>query len=168
MQNRIIQWNCRGLKANDEETLLLLKDYEPAALCLQETHLKDSDNASIRNYTAFHTFSTSSERAAGGVSIFVNNNAPHSHIPLKRNLQAVAFSMTLHRVITLCSAFSGWSGGAMVLGKLPVPGRPTNLDRSRARVYCACSGCGWGLFGHFYSRLSFLFSSSLSLGDGPI
>ena len=21
----------------------------------------------------------------------------------------------------------GWSGGAMVLGKLPVPGRPTNL-----------------------------------------
>ena len=22
----------------------------------------------------------------------------------------------------------GWSGGAMVLGKLPVPGRPTHLD----------------------------------------
>ena len=26
----------------------------------------------------------------------------------------------------------GWSGGAMVLGKLPVPGRPTHLDHSRA------------------------------------
>ena len=62
----------------------------------------------------------------------------------------------------------GWSGGAMVLDKLPVPGRPTNLDHSRARAYCACSGCGWGLFGHFFSRLSFLFSFSLSLGDGPI
>ena len=36
----------------------------------------------------------------------------------------------------------------MVLGKLPVPGRPTNLDHSRARTYCACSGCG--LFGHFF------------------
>ena len=23
---------------------------------------------------------------------------------------------------------SGWSGGAMVLGKLPVPGRPTNWN----------------------------------------
>ena len=56
----------------------------------------------------------------------------------------------------------------MVLGELPVPGRPTNLDKSRARAYCACSGCGWGLFGHFYPRLSFLFSFSLSLGDGPI
>ena len=62
----------------------------------------------------------------------------------------------------------GWLGGAKVLGNLPVPGRPTNLDYSRARAYCACSRCGWGLFGHFYSHLSLLFSFSLSLGDGPI
>ena len=62
----------------------------------------------------------------------------------------------------------GWSGGAKVMGKITVPGSSTNMDYSRARVYCACSGCGWGLFGHFYSRLSFLFSFSLSLGDGPI
>ena len=43
----------------------------------------------------------------------------------------------------------------MVLGKLLVPGRPTNLDYRRARVYCTCSRCGWG-FGHFYSHLSSL------------
>ena len=47
--------------------------------------------------------------------------------------------------------FKGWSGGAMVLGKLPVPGRPANLDYSRARAYCACSGCGWGLFLDIFS-----------------
>ena len=56
----------------------------------------------------------------------------------------------------------------MVLGKLPVQGRRTSLDKSRARAYCACSRCGWGLFGHFFSRLSFLSSFSLSLGDAPI
>ena len=50
----------------------------------------------------------------------------------------------------------------MVLGKLPVPGRPTYLADSMARAYCACSGCGWGLFGRFYYRLSFLSSFSLS------
>ena len=43
-----------------------------------------------------------------------------------------------------------------------------NLNYSRARAYCAYSRCGWGLFGHFYSPLSFLSSFSLSLGDGPI
>ena len=53
----------------------------------------------------------------------------------------------------------------MVLGKLPVPGRPTNLDYSRARAYCACSRCGLGWFGHFFSHLC---SFSLSLGDGLI
>ena len=46
----------------------------------------------------------------------------------------------------------------MVLGKLLVPGRPTNLDNSRARAYCACSRCWWGVFGHFFSHLSFFFS----------
>ena len=55
----------------------------------------------------------------------------------------------------------------MVLDKLPVPWRSSNLDHSRARAYCACSRCGWGLFGHFFSRLSFLSSFSLSLGGGP-
>ena len=29
----------------------------------------------------------------------------------------------------------------MVLEKLPVSGRPTSLDDSRARAYCACSRC---------------------------
>ena len=56
----------------------------------------------------------------------------------------------------------------MTLGKLPVPGRPTNLDYSRTRAYCSCSRCGWGFFLSFFSRLSFLLSLSLSLGDGPI
>ena len=56
----------------------------------------------------------------------------------------------------------------MVLDKLLVPGRPTNLDNSGAKAYCTCSRCGRGLFGHFFCHLSLLFSFSLSLGDGPI
>ena len=56
----------------------------------------------------------------------------------------------------------------MVLDKLPVPGRPTNLDLSWARAYCTCSRCRWGLFLTIFFRLSFLFSFSLSPGDGPI
>ena len=34
----------------------------------------------------------------------------------------------------------------MVLGKLPMPGRPTTSKDSRARAYCACSRCVcvWG------------------------
>ena len=47
----------------------------------------------------------------------------------------------------------------MVLGKLPVPGHPTNLDFSRARVCCACSRCGWGCLDIFSLICFFSFLS---------
>ena len=55
----------------------------------------------------------------------------------------------------------------MVLGKLLVPGRPANLDYSRARANCACCKCGWGLCRHFSFVYHFSLLSS-SLGGGPI
>ena len=57
-----------------------------------------------------------------------------------------------------------WSGGAMVLGKLIVPGR---LENSRARVYCTCSRCEWGWFRYVFSLL-FFFLLSPFLWNGPI
>ena len=51
----------------------------------------------------------------------------------------------------------------MMLGKLLVPGRPTNLDDSGTRAHCACSRCGWGLCGPFFSRLSLFFLFFLPL-----
>ena len=56
----------------------------------------------------------------------------------------------------------------MVLGKLPVPGRPTIWMIVEQGPIVLAVGAGGGLFGHFYSHLSFLFSFSLSLRDGPI
>ena len=60
----------------------------------------------------------------------------------------------------------GWSGSAMVLGELPVPGRPTNFDSSRARPTTLAVGAGGGCLDIF--TLIYPFLSSLSLGDGPI
>ena len=62
----------------------------------------------------------------------------------------------------------GWLGGAMVLGKLPVPGRPTILITVGQGPIALAVGASGGWFGHFYSHLSFFSSFSLSLGDGPI
>ena len=56
----------------------------------------------------------------------------------------------------------------MVLGKLPVAGRPTIWITVGQGPTALAVGAGGGCFGHFYSNLSFLSSFSLSLGDGPI
>ena len=61
----------------------------------------------------------------------------------------------------------GWSGGAMALGKLPVPGRPTILMIVGEGPIVLAVGAGGGCLDIF--SLVCLFSSvSLSLGDGPI
>ena len=56
----------------------------------------------------------------------------------------------------------------MVLGKLPVPGRPTIWVTVGQGPTALAVGTGGGCFGHFFSHLSHLYSFSLPLGDGPI
>ena len=55
-----------------------------------------------------------------------------------------------------------------MLGKPPVPGRPTIWITVGQGPTVLAVGADGGLFEHFYSHLAFLFSFSLSLGDGPI
>ena len=69
--------------------------------------------------------------------------------------------------LTWNSWYRDRSGGAKVLGKLSVPGRPSHLDNSRGQgpielAVGASGGCLDSV------SLVYLFSFSLSLGDGPI
>ena len=54
----------------------------------------------------------------------------------------------LHSLIFLL-AFGGWSGGAMVLGKLPVPGRPTILITVGQGPIALAVGAGGGVLDIF-------------------
>ena len=80
-----IQWNCRGFKVNFNELSLLIQNPNPVALCLQETHLKDTDNIRIKNYTIYNHYAQA-DRASGGSSIAIHNNYIHSQINLTTNL----------------------------------------------------------------------------------
>ena len=73
-------------------------------------------------------------------------------------------TVSLHGSLNTCR---GWSGGAMVLGKLPVPGRPTILMTVGQGPIALAVGAGGGGLDIF--TLIYPFSSfSLTLGDGPI
>ena len=61
----------------------------------------------------------------------------------------------------------GWSGGATVLGKLPVPGRPTIWIIVGQGPTALAVGAGGGCLDIFILIYPF-FPFSLSLGDGPI
>ena len=79
--------------------------------------------------------------------------------------------VSIKRLLQIDSSLSqsewGWSGGAMVLGKLPVPGRPTILITVGQGPIALAVGAGGGGLDIF--TLIYPFSSfSLSLGDGSI
>ena len=61
----------------------------------------------------------------------------------------------------------GWSGGAMVLGKLPVPGRLTILITVGQGPIALAVGVGGGGLDIFILIYPF-YSFSPPLGDGPI
>ena len=105
MANKLILWNCRGLKANFNELLLLLTGLCPSIICLQETFLKPGDNLDIRGYTLYNHIHQAGDRASGGSSIILNNSIPQSQIQLNTNLQAVAVKATLHKTIHVCSLY---------------------------------------------------------------
>ena len=68
-----------------------------------------------------------------------------------------------HRVTFSTGASLGWSCGAMVLGKLPVPGLLTSLENSRQGPTVLAVGAGGGCLNIFFlSHLSVLFFLPLS------
>ena len=72
----------------------------------------------------------------------------------------------MHVSSKLLSLCRGWSGGAKVLDKLSVPGRPTIWINVGQGPSALAVGAGGGCLDIF--TLLYLFSFSLSLGDGPI
>ena len=102
----ILQWNCRGLMTNLPELCLLSQQYNPVAICLQETHIKDESRVSFKGYTAYNKLDTLHERASGGSSVLIRNDVIHSPVKLSTNLQAVAVKITLSFVFTVCSIYA--------------------------------------------------------------
>ena len=101
----ILQWNCRGLKANYNEILILTTLLAPSVICLQETFLKRTDMISFKNYTLYNYITDANQKASGGTSIFVKSDIPHRPININSNLQAIAVNVTLSKPITICSIY---------------------------------------------------------------
>ena len=102
----ILQWNCRGLMNNHSELGLLSQQYNPVALCLQETHITDESKVSFKGYTFYNKLDHLHERASGGSSILIRNDIIHSPVKLSTNLQALAVKITLSFVFTICPIYA--------------------------------------------------------------
>ena len=98
-----VQWNCRGLYANYEGLKLLLKQHQPACVCLQEVTLGSRPPPSLTGYEIY--LSSPHTTIRGGAAIMVRNTVPHHFVPIRSDLQVVAIRVYLQRQYTVCSIY---------------------------------------------------------------
>ena len=66
----ILQWNIRGLQANREELNILLSDFNPTIVTLQETFLNATKTTVFKNYSFYSRPGEDSNGTVhGGVAI---------------------------------------------------------------------------------------------------
>ena len=105
MTATFIQWNCRGLLTNLDDIEYLLQEHQPAALCIQETHLNPTQTNFLRNFNVFRNDRHSASISSGGVAVVVPRLSACTLIPLKTPLEAVAVRLLVHKAISVCSLY---------------------------------------------------------------
>ena len=94
----IIQWNIHSIQANREEPQILLSDFSPEVVCLQETQMKPNSNVIFKNYCIYHHPGTEKNGTFyGGAAILINNSIAHKAIDISSSLQVIAVCTTLFR-----------------------------------------------------------------------
>ena len=102
----ILQWNCRGLRANYQDLQSLIRWRTPLVLGLQETKLAPNVTLAIKGYSVFRRDLDTPTIAHGGVLLAVHHSVPARQVPLQTPLQAVAARVDFnHRELTVCSLY---------------------------------------------------------------
>ena len=104
----IVQWNINSFFKKLPDIHRIIADFQPLALCLQETNLKNKNYPTLKNYHGYFKNRSNQNRASGGVCILVSTSSEHETIPLNTHLEAIAIKITsnYNQKITLCNLYA--------------------------------------------------------------
>lgn len=101
----ILTWNCNGFFTPLPDLQLLIEEYNPKIIALQETHLQLTKSVSLRNYTIYNCPQISNTKTEGGVLLAIDNAIYSEEINLSTNLQASAARILAPTPLTVCSIY---------------------------------------------------------------
>lgn len=90
----ILQWNCRSIRAQRDELLLLITQHNPHIIALCETWLKDSISFSLKNYKIIRKDRTD---GYGGVMIACRNDIQATSVAINTCYECVVCSIELYQ-----------------------------------------------------------------------
>ena len=100
-----LQWNITSFKTNFTELKLLLKNYTPVCVCLQETRHGDSKLYPPSRYNIMQSPRKREDDHERGVALLIRPDVNFKNVPLNTNLQAVAARVWLDKWYTVCSLY---------------------------------------------------------------
>jgi len=83
----IIQWNLRGIQSRREELEIVLQQYNPKIIALQETFLKSEQTIKVRNFNT--ETKNRANKSGGGVMICVHKSLPYKRININSSIEIV-------------------------------------------------------------------------------
>lgn len=101
----LIQWNLASYRSKFAELKLLLRDFSPSCVCLQETLLRDLPGIPPSHYSLVQSRVTRPDGHERGAAILVHKSFNFQHFPLNTTLQAVAVTLRLSKAYTICSLY---------------------------------------------------------------
>src|SRR5215469_9894355 len=102
----VLQWNFRGFRSNFEELKLLIREYDPACICLQElilgvNYLFLLPPTSYISYISHHR----GNNGRCGAGLLVRNSLHSDVNMLQTQLHAVTERVILSRPSSVCSLY---------------------------------------------------------------
>ena len=98
----VLQWICRGFRSNFEELKVLIREYDPACICLQELILEMHYTfllplSNYISYTSHHR----GNNGRGGAGLLVRNSLYSDAVLLQTQLHAVAARVIFSLILIL-------------------------------------------------------------------
>ena len=101
----IIQWNINGYYTHLEQLKLIINEYTPIVISLQETNFKGEHSPKIQGYTCYVKNRESESYASGGVALLINDHIDSNEIHLDSEIEAIAAELNGPNKICVCSIY---------------------------------------------------------------
>ena len=101
-----LTWNCKGVYTRIEDLQVLLSQYSPDILCLQETHLKNEQNLQLRGFASIKSTPPHNATAHGGTVLAIKQELYCEFLTIQTELQITCARVSIHdHLVTICSIY---------------------------------------------------------------
>lgn len=103
---RILQWNLNGLLNNYADLNILIKEFYPDIIALQETHLPHNNTAHPPNkYTGYYHNCSQIVTHKQGIAVFIKKTMTHKQVPIVSSISCLAVEVDIGYKLTIVNCY---------------------------------------------------------------